>query len=396
VEPHRPWHFDFGDMVGGHHNDDGLMDEESVTLAASAATLCCQGCTLEPHKIGMPIWNPGPPFAIGDVIMSNIGNHGLQRAFVRMSDDPRYELFLESGITVEMSRGKSFLIPKFDTSPGNMNNLAPDQDDPWEAVRLEVESRKGMINQKTVSYGVHGDAQRKSLLLVEDAKAFAKAVKADDAEVPEYLWNDRVKMGWVPKEARDMALTGFRRLGYHLFQTGLVRDCAAYLSCTYSEGWALGARTSKEGMLNELAQDQDAITSMLWHSSHTTWFEFNAGSRLVHFRFPKRYQKKARDGVKSFFERPGPTTKRAQPLIDDPILREWTRDKIGKVIKLRYLVTSGVVVKSYIKYFAVPKVDNDVRMVYDVTANKLNESVWVPTFWLPTIDMLVRGVDRGS
>ncbi len=252
VEPHQPWHFDFGDVVGGHHDNDGLMDEETDTLAASAATLCCRVCTLEPHKTGMPVWNPGPPFAVGDVIMSNVGNHRLQWAFVRMADDPRYELFLESGITVETSWGESFLIPRFDTSPGNVNDLAPDQDDPWEAVRFEVESRKGTINQKMGSYGVHGDAQHESLLLVEEAKAFAKAVKADDVEVPEYLWNNRVKMGWVPKEARDMALTSFRRLGYHLFWTGLVRDYAAYLSCTYGDGWALGACTSKEGMLNKL------------------------------------------------------------------------------------------------------------------------------------------------
>ncbi len=79
------------------------------------------------------------------------------------------------------------MIPRFNTSLGNVNDLAPDQDDPWEAVRLEVESGKGRINQKMGSYGVHGDAHRESLLLVEEAKAFAKAVKVDDAEVPEYL-----------------------------------------------------------------------------------------------------------------------------------------------------------------------------------------------------------------
>jgi hypothetical protein len=49
---------------------------------------------------------------------------------------------------------------------------------------------KGMVKQKMGSYGVHGDAQCKSLLLVEEAKVFVEAVKADDAEVPEYLWND--------------------------------------------------------------------------------------------------------------------------------------------------------------------------------------------------------------
>ncbi len=75
-------------VVGGHHGNNSLTDEETVTLAASAAMLCCRGCTLEPFKIGMPVWNPGPPFAVGDVIMSNIGDHGLQRGFVRMVDDP--------------------------------------------------------------------------------------------------------------------------------------------------------------------------------------------------------------------------------------------------------------------------------------------------------------------
>ena len=37
------------------------------------------------------------------------------------------------------------------------------------------------------SFGVHGEAQRESLCLVEEAKAFSKAVKADDAEVPMHL-----------------------------------------------------------------------------------------------------------------------------------------------------------------------------------------------------------------
>ena len=31
--------------------------------------------------------------------------------------------------------------------------------------------------------------------------------------------------------------------------------------------------------------------------------------------------------------------------------------------------------------------------MYDATANKLNECVWVPSFWLPTIDSLVQACD---
>jgi hypothetical protein len=72
-----------------------------------------------------------------------------------------------------------------------------------------------------------------------------------------------------------------------------------------------GIRREASGKLLELAKDLAAITGMLWHAGHTTWFEFNAGSRLVHFRFPERYRREARDGVRPFFERPGPTTRQA-------------------------------------------------------------------------------------
>ena len=63
---------------------------------------------------------------------------------------------------------------------------------------------------------------------------------------------------------------------------------------------------NKEGHKTEL--DRAAISSMLWHTSHTSWFEYNTGSpRLIHFRFPTMYSKMARNGVPVWFEQPGPT-----------------------------------------------------------------------------------------
>ena len=62
------------------------------------------------------------------------------------------------------------------------------------------------------------------------------------------------------------------------------------------------------------------------------------------------------------------------------------------MLKRRYLLPSDSLVESNIKYFTVPKGDNNIRMAYDATANKLNEVEWVPTFWLPTINSLVRAV----
>jgi hypothetical protein len=102
------------------------------------------------------------------------------------------------------------------------------------------------------------------------------------------------------------------------------------------------------------------------------------------------------DGVRVFFKRPGRTTREAQPNISDPKVREMAKEKIIKVVRRWYLQTTGVNVRSYIKYFAVPKGEDNIRIVYDAMANQLNECVWVPTFWLPTIDSLLRGLDNSS
>ena len=49
-----------------------------------------------------------------------------------------------------------------------------------------------------------------------------------------------------------------------------------------------------------------------------------------------------------------------------------------------------------IKYFAVPKGLEDWRIVFDAGANKLNDVVWVPSFFLPTVNSLLRIVDDKS
>jgi hypothetical protein len=283
------------------------------------------------------------------------------------------------------------------STPGKLGwqpqQIAKDQDNPFSSIRRQV--KLGQLKEMG-SYGVHGDAQRESLCLVEEAKALAKAVKADDAEIPIHLWNDRVKAPGISKEKRDNALVGLHKLRFRLFRKSLLRDCSAYLESAYGADWERKPCQGKGGKRTKLDQDQDAITNMLWHSTKTSWFEFNAGSRLVHFCFPDGYRKEARDGVKTFFERPGPTTRKNKPIIKDVTVWMKTKEKIGKMIKRRYLLPTDSLVKSYIKYFAVPKGEDDIRMVYDATANKLNEAVWVPTFWLPTIDLLVSVVGSTS
>ncbi len=146
--------------------------------------------------------------------------------------------------------------------------------------------------------------------------------------------------------------------------------------------------------MTELGRDCEAVSGMLWHATHMSWFDYHAGSRLVHLRFPTCFRAMAWDGVPIWFEWLGPTTREAQPTISNTEIRAKAKEKKSKVLRRRYLVMTGMTIKSLIKYFAVPKGKDDVRMVYNATANKLNNCVWVPTCWLPTINSLVRTVNE--
>jgi hypothetical protein len=84
----------------------------------------------------------------------------------------------------------------------------------------------------------------------------------------------------------------------------------------------------------------------------------------------------------------------AQPSVLDPKIQEMVKDKILQMVTCRYLLTSRIMVKSFIKYFAVPKGEDNIRLVYNAAANRLNKCVWVPTFWLPTVYTLVRALDK--
>jgi hypothetical protein len=245
------------------------------------------------------------------------------------------------------------------------------------------------------SFGVVINAQLDSLRKIREAKEYAKATKSDDSAVNPAIWNRGVSKPGVSDEERDRALEGFRKLGLRMFRSALRRDCASFLREKYGSNWTSEPRETG-GHLTALGRDLQAIRSMLWHCTQTNWFEYGAGSRLIFFRFPLRYRRIARDGVPIHFEGPGPTTKEPQPRISDPARREKVKGKLRKVLSRRYILTTGLDILSFIKYFDVPKGVDDIRMVYDATANGLNDVVWVPSFWLPTIESVVRALDSTS
>ncbi len=111
-----------------------------------------------------------------------------------------------------------------------------------------MEARAGVESAKLGSCGIHEDAQRESLLKMEEAKEFAKAVEADDAEIPLFLWNNRIKAPGVTTERRDTALDSFRKLGFAWFMRGLRQDCTRYMRETHGRvGAACPGAIQEEG-----------------------------------------------------------------------------------------------------------------------------------------------------
>jgi hypothetical protein len=240
-------------------------------------------------------------------------------------------------------------------------------------------------------------ADKTLLETIADSTVGKKAVKADDAAVPVHLWNDRINTP-TGAESTQGCLEGCRELELRVFRRALYLDCLDYLQATYGEDWQTLEQKKGQYRLTKLGKDTEAVRNILWHASETSFFEYHAGSRLHFFRWPDRYKKMARDGVPVMFERPGPSKKQRQPEFNDPAVKEQVRSKIMKVIKRRYMVRARTSfdIKSLIKYFAVPKGLSDIRIVYDATASGLNEVVWAPSFWLATIDSLVRALDSTS
>ena len=75
-------------------------------------------------------------------------------------------------------------------------------------------------------------ATREMLDAAEDASIEKKVTRSDDAKVPVYLWNMRIR-GFDSEELRDKAAKGFRLFGMRLFLLGIWQDCSYHLSWKY-------------------------------------------------------------------------------------------------------------------------------------------------------------------
>ncbi len=141
--------------------------------------------------------------------------------------------------------------------------------------------------------------------------------------------------------------------------------------------------------------ETQAVEEILWRAAENEWFEYPFGSTLLYFQFLSCYKSQTLEGVRVYYMDEGPTSKRRQPLLGEE-KKQVLHKKIRGFIDRRYIPPIPAKFELSIKYFAVPKGNDDWRIVFHAGTNELNEHVWAPLFCLPFINLLLRIIDGQS
>ena len=165
----------------------------------------------------------------------------------------------------------------------------------------------------------------------------------------------------------------------------------AMLSNPNSEGLKM---SDNERLRKELLKDLKVGRDAVRRAGLSSWWEWDAGSTLFFWRWPSEYKKDVRDGLEVCVEGQLPEFWAKQRWPDKQSERDQLKKKLHKPVSKNY-ITRGFV-KSLISFFAVLKGESDIRIVYDATKSGLNESIWAPNFFLPTVDSVLRNADSDT
>ena len=146
---------------------------------------------------------------------------------------------------------------------------------------------------------------------------------------------------------------------------------------------------------SELWKDLEIGRDAVGRAANSSWWNWDAGSTLYFWRWPKWTKKSVRDGVELFIDWSNmPKYWKRQQWPDEEHAIKKLRSKLANVRMKKYIQPGFV--KSLTSYFAVPKAETDVRIVYDGTACGLNDSLWAPNFMLPTVDSILRNASSST
>jgi hypothetical protein len=147
---------------------------------------------------------------------------------------------------------------------------------------------------------------------------------------------------------------------------------------------ATGGREAETRDPNQLHLDLSRGLRVIGQILGSTWWEWSSGSSPLFWRWNGQEQiDSARDGMHIFVQSTLPRSRRvAKPPRFDSETRKLVSSKVEAMVAKSYLEVG--VVRTTLHFFAVPKGDADIRVVFDGTSSGLNDCLWSPNFFLPT------------
>eukprot|EP00536_Pseudo-nitzschia_multiseries_P001613 jgi/Psemu1/3728/gm1.3728_g len=226
-----------------------------------------------------------------------------------------------------------------------------------------------------------------------------EAVKADNASVPEYLWNHRIakklmqhwksiqllamsQAGPIPGKPPLQLHEALDRLRFKWALKQIRSFCLAFWKCkvkrdflTWFQAQGLDHSKDKEIFLNGLAARQKA--------NKARWWNWDNGSSTFFWRWPSNYQTIARKGITPMFNSDSPKNQDLQPPCDDDGTRAMMKDKLDNVIGKGYIQIVDIKsLEAMMFMFHIPK--------------RLNAALHSPWFALPTVNTMIRSTLAGS
>jgi hypothetical protein len=127
------------------------------------------------------------------------------------------------------------------------------------------------------------------------------------------------------------------------------------------------------------------------------WWEWDNGSALLFWRWPKDYIETAQIGIAPMFDSDLPSNQDKQPPYKEDEVRVKVKAKLEKILAKGYIELVDIELAEAMMFmFHVQKGPEDIRLVYNGTKSGLNESVYAPWFALPTIDSMSQWVIVGA
>jgi hypothetical protein len=302
----------------------------------------------------------------------------------------------------------SWFLEHWDTAIRNdeqMNEPLPKSE---ERVQPDVKSNHNKTDQSYLDLRL----EAKMLRFLEER--VNDVVKDDDTAAPVHPWNNQIAIGLSRMRREQSGNCGRQRNPQPYFDFDEDNGIQKYskflgtfrklLQPAMLKRWKANVRSSFETWYEvtgkHMPQAADILADGLKaceKADGASWWEWDAGSALLFWRWPKDYIKTAWSGITPMFDSDPPGNQDRQPPYEEDEVRIKVKAKLEKVLAKGYIEIVDIeLVEAMMFMFHVQKVPDDIQLVYDRTKSGLNKSVYASWFALPTIDSMSRWIIAGA